>query len=178
MLRKLALPLLLLSLSGCFSASPGGLQGAWRLEEEFDGPTNFITQTLEYTINGNAITRILAQEIVLKATSERVTLRFEDGGTFSVDTTVSPARMDIGPLEQRDYPTAVEFAIADAILGNSPGRTEFYLSEPVGLTLQRRGLYARNGDQLQFKFGTETTYPATLDPPFLYTVNKVFRLFP
>lgn len=178
MLRKLVLPLILLSLSGCFSASPGGLQGAWCLVEEYDGPPNFITQTLEYTINGNAITRIVAQEILLKTTGERVTLRVEDGGTFSVDTTVSPARMDIGPLELRDYPTAVEFATADAILGNCPGCTELYFGELVAFTLQRRVLYARNGDQLQFKFGTETTYPATLDQPFLWTVNKVFRLFP
>ena len=166
-----------LFLSGCFQASPGGLQGVWVQEDSYPQPTYTTTQTLEYVMNGDQITRTLTREIRAVGSNDRVTLTYADTGTFTVDTSFSAPRIDIAGIVQTEYPTDLSFAIAGAIIGQTGPRTELLFSESTALTFQPKGLYTRSGDTLAIKFGSDVDYPADLLPPFVYEVEKVFRLF-
>lgn len=174
-LLLLALPLVL---AGCFRPSPGGLQGAWVSREDFDTPQVSITETVEYIFDGNEATRVLIQDIRLKATGESVALITESTGTYTVDESVSPAQMSISGIQRNEYPTNVQFAVAGAILGNSAADQELFFGESAGITLQQKALFRRDGRRLLIKFGSDTLFPASLDPPLLIEAEKAFRLFP
>lgn len=164
-------------LSGCFRPVPGGLAGVWEVNDTFDTADTLVKQTLRYTFTGDQATRIFEQNIRLKATGDSVVLRAKETGTISVDTGTSPNHIDVADIQQIDYPTKIEFATAGAITGNSASLQESFFDETLGLTFQSKGAFSRSGNSLDIKFGA-AAYPADLNPPFVFTVQKAFALFP
>jgi hypothetical protein len=169
------LPLLL---TGCFQASPGGIEGAWRVREDFEAPTYTVTRTIALTFNGDRVVRTLTEEARSATTNDRRALREVASGDFTVDTSFSPPRIDITNITRDEEPSDLDYAIYGAITGNDASRVELFFGESTALTFQPKGLYQRNGDALSIKFGSDIAYPISLDAPFLYVLDKQFRLFP
>lgn len=172
--------LLAVVLSGCFSPSPGGIQGVWQFQQDFDAPSTFVTETIEFVINGNEIVRILEQDIRSKQTGSSVVLRSRQKGVFSVSPDVPPSsssRMSVTSIEEIEYPSDSAFSIAGAILGNTAVDQEIFFGETMDASFRSRALFARDADELRIKFGLGD-FPAALAPPSLIELRKVFRLFP
>jgi len=179
-MRRIGLVVMLMPvlLCGCFQASPGGLQGVWSLEETFEGVDYRMVRRYEYTFNGDSVTRTVSRAIRSTSGGESMTLLVADTGTFTVDNTVSPARIDVAGITSTAYPTAVQIAIYAAIAGSTERATTLGLGEDAAISLRAKGLFERSGDALQVKFGTDTDYPVDFDPPFVLELDKEFRLFP
>jgi hypothetical protein len=173
LLAALFMPVLL---CGCFQASPGGLQGVWSLEEVFDGVDYRMVRRYEYTFNGEAVTRTVSRAIRAN-TGESMTLLVTDTGTFTVDTTVSPARIDVAGITSTAYPTTVQIGIYAAIAGSTERATTLGLGEDAAISLRAKGLFERSGDAMQVKFGSDVDYPVDLSPPFVLELDREFRLF-
>ncbi len=178
MKRLYVLMLLPLLASGCFRPSPGGLQGVWEYQRELESPATIFVETLTYTFNGTAMTRVLAQEFRLKSTGESVVLRTEDSGEIFVTDDAAFDYIDVSNITQSDYPTTVEFAVAGAITGYTAAQREFFYGEPLALTLQPKGAFRIADDVLTIKFGSPAAYPTDVDPPAAYELEKKFALFP
>lgn len=177
MKTKVLLVVLPFLLCGCFRPVPGGLAGVWEVKDTFDTPDTLVKQTLRYTFNGDQATRVFEQDIRLKATGDSVVLRAEETGTISVDTGTAPNHIDVADIQQIDYPTDIAFATAGAITGYSASQQESFFDETLGLTFQSKGAFSRSGNTLYIKFSA-VAYPADLNPPFIFTLQKVFALFP
>ena len=176
--QGLGLLVLVLSLPGCFRAAPGGLQGAWEFSQTFDNANYRLVESYNYTFDGDNIKRTLEQEIRDKNSGDQVVLRAIQTGKYQVDTTLTPNRMSIDGIQEVAYPSKVDFAVAAAIEGGSAADQDLFFGESMGLSFQPKAVYARTGDSLQIKFGSDTVYPATLAPPAMFTLTKAFRLFP
>jgi hypothetical protein len=172
--------LLAVVLSGCFSPSPGGIQGVWQSQQDFDAPSTFVTETIEFVFNGNEVVRILEQDIRSKQTGSSVVLRSKQKGVFNVSPDVPPSsssRMSVTNIEDIEYPSDSAFSIAGAILGNTAIDQQIFFGETINSTFKSRALFARDADGLRIKFSSGD-FPVTLAPPFLIELRKVFRLFP
>jgi hypothetical protein len=170
----LFLPLLL---CGCFRPSPGGLQGVWSFQETFDGTDFRRVRTIEYTFNGDTVARTVTHAIRSTTSGESTSLVQTDTGTFTVDTSVSPARIDTTGITQTAYPTNTQFLVFAAIAGSTERAVVLGFSENAALTLRAKGLFERSGNTLQVKFGNDVDYPLNLDPPDVFALDKEFRLF-
>ena len=150
---------------GC-QPSPGNLGGTWSKSTPDGNPGDGIRSdsTLTYQIQGDSIRRIAEQRIEDETTHDVVTLRIDDRGIFTVDTTVTPNRMDISGITSDAYPTAAVRAAAAVILGESQGLFDSLLQEQQFLTFDEKAIYERQGNSLRIKFGN--AYPPALAPPY------------
>lgn len=178
-MRRVVIAVLLLPLvlCGCFRPSPGGLQGVWSFQETFDGADFRVTRSLVYTFNGDLLTRTVTRAIRSLSTGESTTLEQTDIGTFTVDESVSPARIDTTDITRTAYPSNTQFLVYAAISGSTERGVVLAFEGDGASTLRGKGLFDRSGNSLQVKFGSEIDYPTDLNPPDVVTVTKEFRLF-
>jgi len=162
--------------SGCFAPSPGGLQGQWGLARQYPGMGYSIDETVAITFNGRNVRRVLEQDFRAND-GNRVVLRVEDIGTTTVDNTVSPAQLSITDLTRTDYPTSTDMAVAAAIVSGTTTAIRDGLNETAGLTFQAKSVFAKEGRTLRIKFGDSVNFPPSLSPPFVYELEKAFKLF-
>ena len=173
LIAVLFLPLVL---CGCFQPSPGGLQGVWSFQDSSDGADFRITRTLVYTFNGDTVTRTMTRAIRSLSTGESTTLEQTDTGTFSVDDSVSPARIDVGGITRTAYPSNTQFLVYAALSGSTERNVVLTFDLDAALTLRGKGLFDRSGNTLQVKFDSDVDYPVDFNPP-VFTLSKEFRLF-
>lgn len=176
MKRCILVAVLTILASGCFAPSPGGLQGQWNLGRQYPGMGYSIDETVSITFNGKNINRVLEQDFRAND-GNRVVLRVADIGTFTVDSSVSPAQLSITDLTRTDYPTSTDFAVAAAIVSGTTTAIRDGLDETAGLTFQAKSVYAKEGSTLRIKFGDSVNFPPSLSPPFVYELEKAFKLF-
>ena len=170
------------ALQGCFFVpSPGGLQGAWGNVSEDNDATDGITSrtTTTFRFAGDSITRRIEMSLRDVESGDRVLLVGEDTGTYAVDDSIEPARMDVIGIERTVYPSQVDLGGAAGLLGLTTDQVKAYLDESLAISLQPKGIYAREDSILRLRFGTATEYPPDLEsgPVIAVELNGRFWFF-
>jgi len=135
-----------------------------------------IDETVTITFNGKDVSRVLEQDFRAND-GNRVVLRVEDIGTFTVDNSVTPGQLSIVDLTRTDYPSSTDIAVAAAIVSGTATAIRDGVDETAGLTFQAKSVYAKEGNVLRIKFGDSVNFPPSLNPPFVYELEKSFKLF-
>jgi hypothetical protein len=163
--------------SGCFQSSPGGLQGVWASTTTSMGTQSVRREAVEYTFDGDSAVRVFEWRITSNDGEQSVTLRVESTATFTVDESVSPARIDFTNIQNIDSPSDVEFAIAAAISGDAERTVQILFGSARDSTLLNKGLFRKEGDRLTLKFVSTTDYPTDIDPPGIVELVRTSGLF-
>ncbi|HNT90029.1 MAG TPA: hypothetical protein PKL84_19350, partial [Candidatus Hydrogenedentes bacterium] len=121
---------------------------------------------------GNQVTRTIEQVLRDVASGDRVTLLGRETGTYAVDETVEPHRMDIIGIQRTAYPSQVAFGGAAALLDMPADEVQTFFDEALGITFQPKGVYEKSGEVLRLRFGSAAEYPPDLEGGVVIRVER------